>query len=144
MTLQENALRNNDKEAAQAAVARRAGRLRRKLQELKYAVTLEKELTKDQILQGYLNLVYYGDQAYGVEAAAQHYFSVSAAELTLPQAALLAGPGPAPRHDRPGALPRGAPWPAATSSWTGCTSCGSITDKQWTTAKGQPRSHAQA
>lgn len=88
LTLQENALRNNDEEAAQAAVRKSAAR---KIQEIKYAVTLEKEMTKDQILQGYLNLAYYGDLAYGVEAAAQHYFSVSAKKLNLPQAALLAG-----------------------------------------------------
>jgi membrane peptidoglycan carboxypeptidase len=88
LTLQENALRNNDEAAAKAAVA---PTYTRKLQELKYAVTLEKEMTKDQILQGYMNLAYYGDLAYGIEAAAQHYFSVSAKKLTLPQAALLAG-----------------------------------------------------
>src|SRR6476660_2444811 len=88
LTLQENALRNNDETAAKAAVA---PTYTRKLQELKYAVTLEKEMTKDQILQGYLNLAYYGDLAYGIEAAAQHYFSTSAKKLTLPQAALLAG-----------------------------------------------------
>ncbi|WP_457256207.1 transglycosylase domain-containing protein [Pedococcus sp. P5_B7] len=88
LTLQENALRNNDEEAAQAAVRKSAAR---KIQEIKYAVTLEKEMTKDQILQGYLNLAYYGDLAYGVEAAAQHYFSVSASKLNIPQAALLAG-----------------------------------------------------
>lgn len=88
ITLQENALRNNDKEAAQAAVEKT---YTRKLQELKYAITLEKQLTKDQILEGYLNLVYYGDQAYGVEAAAQHYFSTTAAKLTVAQSALLAG-----------------------------------------------------
>ena len=77
----------------------------RKLKELKYAITLEKKLTKDQILEGYLNLVYYGDRAYGVEAAAQHYFSVHAR-----QAEPLAGSAPRrpdaePRHDRPGELP---------------------------------------
>ncbi len=88
LTLQENALRNNDEEAAKAAVRVSAAR---KVQEIKYAVTLEKEMTKDQILQGYLNLAYYGDLAYGVEAAAQHYFSTSAKKLTIPQAALLAG-----------------------------------------------------
>jgi len=88
ITLQENALRNNDVVGARAATARS---YTRKVQELKYAVTLEKSLTKDQILQGYLNLVYYGDRAYGVEAAARHFFSVSAAELNLPQAATLAG-----------------------------------------------------
>ncbi|HRA25156.1 transglycosylase domain-containing protein, partial [Ornithinibacter sp.] len=52
---------------------------------------VEENFTKEQILEGYLNLVYYGDQAYGVEAAAQNYFGVSAAKLNLGQAALLAG-----------------------------------------------------
>jgi membrane peptidoglycan carboxypeptidase len=108
LTLQENALRANDEEAAQAAVRKSAAR---KVQEIKYAVTLEKEMTKDQILQGYLNLAYYGDLAYGVEAAAQHYFSVSAKKLTLPQAALLAGlvqnPGKTdPIHNGPKAQAR--------------------------------------
>ncbi|TWE10027.1 transglycosylase domain-containing protein [Rudaeicoccus suwonensis] len=63
----------------------------RKLQQLKYAVTLEQHYSKDEILDGYLNLVYYGDQAYGVEAAAEHYFGVHASQLNLPEAALLAG-----------------------------------------------------
>jgi len=88
ITLQENAISNNDKLGARAATARS---YTRKLQELKYAVTLEKNLTKNQILEGYLNLVYYGGQAYGVEAAARHFFGVSAATLNLPQAATLAG-----------------------------------------------------
>ena len=88
ITLQENALNKNDKLGAKAATAKS---YTRKLQELKYAVTLEKSLTKNQILEGYLNLVYYGGQAYGVEAAARHYFGVSAATLDLPQAATLAG-----------------------------------------------------
>jgi membrane peptidoglycan carboxypeptidase len=88
ITLQENALRKKDTIAARAATAKS---YTRKLQELKYAVTLEKTLTKDQILEGYLNLVYYGDLAYGVEAAARNYFGVSAAKLNLPQAATLAG-----------------------------------------------------
>ncbi|MEP7017670.1 MAG: transglycosylase domain-containing protein, partial [Actinomycetota bacterium] len=88
ITLQENCLNNNDKKCAAAATARS---YTRKIQELKYAVTLEKRLTKNQILEGYLNLVYYGGQAYGVEAAARHFFGVSAAKLSLPQAATLAG-----------------------------------------------------
>ena len=88
ITLQENALRNQDVKGARAATAKN---YTRKLQELKYAVTLEKTLTKDQILQGYLNLVYYGGQAYGVEAAARHYFGVKASQLNLQQAATLAG-----------------------------------------------------
>jgi membrane peptidoglycan carboxypeptidase len=98
ITLQENALRNQDTKAAQAATARS---YTRKLQELKYAVTLEKTLTKDQILQGYLNLVYYGGQAYGVEAAARHYFGINASQLNLPQAATLAGLVQAPSATDP-------------------------------------------
>ena len=88
ITLQENALKRGDKEAAAAAVDKTYSR---KLQELKYALNVEENFTKDQILEGYLNLVYYGDQAYGVEAAALNYFGVSAAKLNLGQAALLAG-----------------------------------------------------
>jgi membrane peptidoglycan carboxypeptidase len=98
ITLQENALRNKDTKAAAAATAKN---YTRKLQELKYAVTLEKTLTKDQILQGYLNLVYYGGQAYGVEAAARHFFGVKASQLNLPQAATLAGLVQAPSATDP-------------------------------------------
>jgi membrane peptidoglycan carboxypeptidase len=63
----------------------------RKIQEMKYAIRLEQTLSKDQILEDYLNITFFGEQAYGVEAAAQRYFSVHASQLTLPQAALLAG-----------------------------------------------------
>jgi membrane peptidoglycan carboxypeptidase len=71
--------------------AAHAPTIERKVQELRYAAELEKKLTKDQILENYLNIAYYGDNAYGVEAAARHYFSKPAADLTLPEAALLAG-----------------------------------------------------
>jgi len=63
----------------------------RKLAELRYAIAVEGEFSKDQILERYLNLVNFGDGAYGVQAAAQHYFRTTAKNLTLPQAALLAG-----------------------------------------------------
>ena len=88
ITLQENALKRGDKEAAKAATTKTYSR---KLQELKYALNVEENFTKHQILEGYLNLVYYGDQAYGVEAASLNYFGVSASKLNLGQAALLAG-----------------------------------------------------
>ncbi|MER6303580.1 transglycosylase domain-containing protein [Kitasatospora sp. NPDC001539] len=65
--------------------------LGRKIQELRYAIKLEEDLTKDQILTNYLNITFYGHQAYGIEAASQRYFSKSARELTLPEAAMLAG-----------------------------------------------------
>ncbi|TQJ59577.1 membrane peptidoglycan carboxypeptidase [Arthrobacter sp. SLBN-83] len=62
-----------------------------KLREMKLAVTLEKKYSKDQILEGYLNIVFFSSNAYGIEAAARHFFSTTAKDLTLPQAALLAG-----------------------------------------------------
>jgi len=63
----------------------------RKLAELRYAIAVESQYSKDQILERYLNLVNFGDGTYGVQAAAQHYFRTTAKNLTLPQAALLAG-----------------------------------------------------
>ncbi|MFI5733543.1 transglycosylase domain-containing protein [Kribbella sp. NPDC051587] len=63
----------------------------RKLTELRYAIALEGQLTKNEILERYLNLVNFGDGTYGVQVAAQHYFRTTADKLTLPQAALLAG-----------------------------------------------------
>ncbi|MFE2414672.1 transglycosylase domain-containing protein, partial [Kitasatospora sp. NPDC059408] len=65
--------------------------LGRKIQELKYAIKLEEDLTKDQILTNYLNITFYGHQAYGVEAASQRYFSKSNKDLTIAEAATLAG-----------------------------------------------------
>ena len=62
-----------------------------KLREMKLAITLEKKYTKDQILEGYLNIVFFNSNAYGIEAAAHYFFSTTAKDLTLPQAALLAG-----------------------------------------------------
>ena len=63
----------------------------RKVKEAVLATRLEKELTKDQILERYLNLVYFGNGAYGVGAAAETYFNVPLAQLGPGQAALLAG-----------------------------------------------------
>jgi membrane peptidoglycan carboxypeptidase len=63
----------------------------RKLRELRMAVGLEQQLSKDEILEGYLNIAYFGAGAHGIEAAARRYFSISAEDLTLGQAATLAG-----------------------------------------------------
>jgi membrane peptidoglycan carboxypeptidase len=81
-------LADGDKKKIAAA---RERTLTRKLQELKYALEIEKRMSKDQILENYLNISYFGSGAYGVEAAARHYFTTTAGKLTLPQAALLAG-----------------------------------------------------
>ncbi|MEV0387304.1 transglycosylase domain-containing protein [Nonomuraea sp. NPDC050643] len=63
----------------------------RKLNELRYAMGVEKKYSKNQILAKYLNIAYFGASAYGVEAAAERFFGVSAAKLNLTQAATLAG-----------------------------------------------------
>ncbi|MEU4299794.1 transglycosylase domain-containing protein [Kitasatospora aureofaciens] len=65
--------------------------LGRKIQELKIAIKLEEDLPKDQILTNYLNITYYGNGAYGVEAASQRYFSKDNKDLTIAEAATLAG-----------------------------------------------------
>ncbi|WP_250002543.1 transglycosylase domain-containing protein [Actinoplanes sp. M2I2] len=73
----------------------------RKLREIEYAVELENRLTKQQILRNYLNIVYFGDGAYGIEAAARRIFGVSPARLDLAQAALIAGVVQSPDADNP-------------------------------------------
>lgn len=78
-----------DDEAEQAAAVETS--IPRKLREMKMASDLEKTLSKDEILTLYLNIVPFGNGAYGVEAAARTYFGTSAAELTIPQSAMLAG-----------------------------------------------------
>ncbi|MDH6703176.1 transglycosylase domain-containing protein [Streptomyces griseoviridis] len=65
--------------------------LGRKIKELKFAIQVEEELGKKKILENYLNITFFGEQAYGVEAAAQRYFSKHAKDLNLQESALLAG-----------------------------------------------------
>ncbi|WP_313815926.1 transglycosylase domain-containing protein [Citricoccus sp.] len=62
-----------------------------KLKEMKLAVSAEQQMSKEDILEGYLNLVLFGGRTYGVEAAAQYYWGIPAAELDIAQAATLAG-----------------------------------------------------
>src|SRR3954471_19091678 len=73
----------------------------RKLREARLALALEEKYSKDEILTRYLNLVYFGEGAYGIQAAARRYFSVDAADLSLPQAAVLAGLVQTPTQDDP-------------------------------------------
>jgi len=75
--------------------------LGRKVQEAVLAIWLEQEYTKEQILELYLNRVHFGSGATGIEAAAQTYFGVSARNLSLGQAAMLAGILPAPAYYNP-------------------------------------------
>ncbi|MEV6525885.1 penicillin-binding protein [Longispora sp. NPDC051575] len=63
----------------------------RKIKEMSYALALEKEIDKNEILRRYLNIAYFGNGAYGVYSASQAYFSKEPKDLTIEQAALLAG-----------------------------------------------------
>ena len=67
--------------------------MRRKVREMILAFQVDLRYSKDEILELYLNRVYYGNQSYGVEAAAQGYFGKSARDVTLAEAALAGGPG---------------------------------------------------
>lgn len=79
-----------------------------KLREMKLAIALEKQQSKDEILAGYLNIVNFANGAYGIQAAAQRYFSVDASKLTLVQAATLAGVVNSPSYYDPIAHPDNA------------------------------------
>jgi len=82
--------------------------LRRKVQEAMLALWLESRFSKDQLLEIYLNRVYLGGGAYGVDAAARLYFGVPARRLAIWQSAVLAGLPRAPSRLNPRANPRGA------------------------------------
>ncbi|MFJ4999701.1 transglycosylase domain-containing protein [Microbacterium sp. NPDC088619] len=90
-----------------AAVAKGGEGVERKLQEMRYALKIEKEYSKNEILLGYLNIANFGGTIYGIEAAANRYFSTTAANLSLAQAATIAGMVQEPnrfRIDRPGGI----------------------------------------
>lgn len=82
--------------------------LTRKIKELYYTFLLEKQYTKDEILEMYLNTIYFGNGAYGVEAAARTYFAKSASDLTLAESALLAGIPARPSRFNPFVNPEAA------------------------------------
>ncbi|MET7746932.1 transglycosylase domain-containing protein [Micromonospora sp. NPDC005367] len=73
----------------------------RKVQEMRYALALERELDKEEILSRYLNIAYFGAGAYGIAAASKRFFSKAPADLTLSEAALLAGLVQSPHTDEP-------------------------------------------
>ena len=82
--------------------ARRSERsIKRKIKETVIALELKRKYSDDKILEWYLNQIYYGDAAYGIQAAAKRYFGKSAKDLTLAEAALLAGLPQAPSDYTP-------------------------------------------
>jgi penicillin-binding protein 1A len=88
--------------------------MQRKLQEVELALWLERKYSKAEILELYLNRVYFGSGAYGVEAAAQRYFGKPAKSVTLPEAAMLAGLVKSPSRLAPNRNPEGAEQRAQT------------------------------
>ena len=97
-SLVESANRAGDKDAIAAATATT---IDRKLREIRFALALEQVVSKEEILSGYLNLSFFGNQINGIEAASNYYFGVKASELTVPQAALLAGMLKSPNEYKP-------------------------------------------
>jgi membrane peptidoglycan carboxypeptidase len=93
--LVENSESDNERDQA------RAPSIQRKITELRYALAMEKKYSKAEILERYLNIAYFGAGAFGVEAAAQRFFSIPASKLSLSQAATLAGAVRAPYSTDP-------------------------------------------
>ncbi|WP_022723039.1 transglycosylase domain-containing protein [Rhodopseudomonas sp. B29] len=111
--------------------------LTRKLQEVELALWLERKHSKAEILELYLNRVYFGSGAYGVEAAAQKYFGKSAKDVTLVEAAMLAGLVKSPSRLAPNRNPEGAEKRAQTVL-AAMNDAGFITDKQAQAAIAHP------
>lgn len=78
-----------------------------KIREAKLSIAVEKQYSKEDILEGYLNLVLFSGQTYGVEAAAQTFFGVPASQLTIAQSAMLAGMVQSPNNYNPQLNPEG-------------------------------------
>jgi penicillin-binding protein 1A len=111
--------------------------LSRKLREAVLAYQLEKKWSKDKILTNYLNTIYFGQGAYGVEVAARTFFGTTAKRLTLAQAALLAGVVKDPNGDNPFDDPQGARL-RRRLVLDAMTRQGFITDKQAAAAAAAP------
>ena len=115
----------------------------RKIQEVLLSFWLETKFTKDQILAMYLNRVYFGANAYGVEAASRRYFNKSARDVNLGEAATLAGLLKAPSRLSPARDPKAAEERAQVVLGT-MREEGYITDSDLKTAMAQPPSNAKS
>jgi penicillin-binding protein 1A len=114
----------------------------RKLQEVELALWLERKHSKNEILELYLNRVYFGSGAYGVEAAAQKYFGKSAKNVTLAEAAMLAGLVKSPSRLAPNRNPEGAEQRAQTVL-AAMADAKFITDAQAQASIGHPSYHVK-
>lgn len=117
--------------------------LERKVQEVLLSIWLEHNFTKDQIMEMYLNRVYFGSNAYGVEAASRRYFQKPASEVTLAEAALLAGLLKAPSRLSPARNPNGAE-ARGQVVLTAMQNAGFITAHEAKTALTEPQTRAKS
>jgi penicillin-binding protein 1A len=117
--------------------------LQRKLQEVELAIWLERKHSKSEIIELYLNRVYFGSGAYGVEAAAQRYFGKSAKNVTVAEAAMLAGLVKSPTRLAPNRNPEGAEKRAQTVL-TAMADSKFITEAQAQASIGHPSYHVKA
>ncbi|WP_027486617.1 transglycosylase domain-containing protein [Allorhizobium undicola] len=117
--------------------------LERKVQEVLLSLWLEHKFTKEQILAMYLNRVYFGSNAYGVEAASQRYFSKSARDINLGEAATLAGLVKAPSRLSPATNPQAAQ-DRARVVLGAMREQGYISDSDLTRAMAQPPARAKS
>src|ERR1700704_4602001 len=117
--------------------------LQRKLQEVELALWLERKHSKSEILELYLNRVYFGSGAYGVEAAAQRYFGKSAKNVTIAEAAMLAGLVKSPSRLAPNRNPEGAEKRAQTVL-TAMADAKFITEAQAQASIGHPSYNVKA
>ena len=97
-SLVEAATLSGDKQAIADATATT---IDRKLREIRLAIALEQVATKQEILAGYLNLAFFGNQINGVESASEYYYGIPASQLSIPQAAMLAAMLKSPNDYRP-------------------------------------------
>ncbi|HEX6970478.1 MAG TPA: transglycosylase domain-containing protein [Micromonosporaceae bacterium] len=120
----------------QDVIAATEDTMARKLREIRYAMQLEKEMSKDEILERYLNIAPFGNGAYGVFAASQVYFGKQPKDLTIPEAALLAGLVKAPSAFNP-TTPSGYPQAVARRDYIidNMVKIGAITPEQAAEAK---------
>ncbi|GGM50036.1 transglycosylase domain-containing protein [Dactylosporangium sucinum] len=133
-----NALKNDPSLTPQQRVDAGVDTPARKLREMRYAVELEKHLSKPEILNRYLNIAYFGAGAYGIYAASQTYFSKTPAELTLPEAALIAGLLQSPDADNPATGDRAAALLRRGYTLDSMVKMGKITTGEAAAARAQP------
>jgi membrane peptidoglycan carboxypeptidase len=133
-----NVLKNDPQLSPQQRIAATANTLGRKVQEIRYAIALEKRLSKQEILQRYLNIAYFGAGAYGIDAASETYFSKPPSQLTLAQAALLAGLVQSPDANNPISGDRAAALNRRSYVLDSMLKTNAISAEQAEQAKGEP------